>query len=143
MPPHSCLLPIDKRSPLFTRVSTIFADRIGIILWIYFSLSDPSLISCHPFSSQTVNRFSYSQPACIQIASDIAWAVPYRSSLPSLSDSEDSIDQGYEIVQSAFRPERSCRPFPTVNRLLTDTILIRYELPFATPCAIPARSIWL
>jgi hypothetical protein len=101
MPPHSYLPPIDKRSPQFTRVSAISTDRIGILQWIYFDLSDPFLISCHPHSDQTVKRSFFLQSAYIQIVSDAAWAVPYRSSLPSLSDSKDSFDQGYEIVQSA------------------------------------------
>lgn len=61
-------------------------------------------------------------------------AVPFRSSLPSLSAMMIAPAKEFIVCIST---ELFCRPFPTVNSLYTGAcILIRYELPFATPCAI-------
>ena len=113
MPPHSYLLPIDKRSPLVTRVSTISADRIGIMQWVYFSLSDPSLIPCHPFSSQTVKRFSYSQPAYIR---------------------------SYPILPGPSPIVPHCRPFPTVKTQSTKDMRLFNPLSGLSDLVVPFRQ---
>jgi hypothetical protein len=93
-------------------------------------LLDPALC---PAISQPVSDKSVSYPAL---------AVPFRSSLPSLSVNEVLTGQGLKMPVNS-RTEPFCRPFSTVNSLWKDEMICRSDtnslsLPL---CAILARSV--
>eukprot|EP00829_Urostomides_striatus_P003018 TRINITY_DN1346_c0_g4_i1.p1 TRINITY_DN1346_c0_g4~~TRINITY_DN1346_c0_g4_i1.p1 ORF type:complete len:237 (+),score=-61.57 TRINITY_DN1346_c0_g4_i1:645-1355(+) len=118
-------------------------DRIRFMHEFHSSRSDQILFSCHPQFWAGCETQGESCPCFHSLSPTIyirSRSQPFPFDPHCRPFPTTRISPAKEFIV-CIRPELFCRPFPTVNSLKqAHCIRIRYEIPFATPCAIYARK---